>query len=44
MFDIGDNWEHYIELRDTHDGPLDGDPFVVDEQGEAPPQYPDLDE
>ena len=43
-FDMGDNWEHYIELQDTQEGSLDGDPVVVDEQGAAPPQYPDLDE
>jgi hypothetical protein len=43
-FDMGDNWEHYIELQDTREGGLDGDPAVVDEQGAAPPQYPDLDE
>jgi len=43
-FDMGDNWEHYIELQDTRDGTMDGTPVVVDEQGDAPPQYPDLDE
>jgi len=43
-FDMGDNWEHYIELQDTREGSLDGDPNVVDEQGAAPSQYPDLDE
>jgi hypothetical protein len=43
-FDMGDNWEHYIELQDTHEESLDGDPVIVDEQREAPPQYPDLDE
>jgi hypothetical protein len=41
---MGDNWEHYIELRDARDGSIDGDPVVVDEQGAAPPQYPDLDD
>lgn len=43
-FDMGDSWEHYIELQDSREGSLDDDPDVVDEQGEAPPQYPDLDE
>ncbi|WP_138005490.1 IS1096 element passenger TnpR family protein [Halalkalirubrum salinum] len=43
-FDMGDNWEHYIELQGTQEGSLDGDPVVVDEQGAAPPQYPDSDE
>lgn len=43
-FDMGDNWEHYIELQNTRDGTMDGTPVVVDEQGDAPPQYPDLDE
>lgn len=43
-FDLGDNWEHYIELQDTRNGSLDGDPAVVDEQGAAPPQYRDLDD
>lgn len=43
-FDMGDSWEHYIELQDTRTGSMDGDPVVVDEQGTAPSQYPDLDE
>jgi hypothetical protein len=43
-FDLGDNWEHYIELQDTHQGSLDDDPTVVDKQGPAPPQYRDLDD
>ena len=43
-FDMGDNWEHYIELQNTQEGLLEGDPVVVGEQGAAPPQYPDLDE
>jgi hypothetical protein len=43
-FDLGDNWEHYIELQDTHQRSLDDDPTVVDEHGTAPPQYPDLDD
>jgi len=43
-FDMGDNWEHYIELQETREGSLDGDPTVVDEQGEAPSQYRDLDD
>jgi len=43
-FDMGDGWEHYIELQETREGSLDGDPVVVDEQGDSPPQYPDPDE
>lgn len=37
---MGDNWEHYIELQNVQEGSLDGAPVVVDEQGDAPPQYP----
>ena len=43
-FDMGDNWEHDIDLQDTREGSLDGGPAVVDEQGEAPSQYRDLDD
>ena len=43
-FDMGDNWEHYIELQDTRNASLDSSPVVVDEQGDAPSQYPDMDE
>jgi len=43
-FDMGDNWEHYIELQDTRDGSLESEPTVVDEQGVAPSQYRDLDD
>jgi len=43
-FDMGDNWEHYIELQDTREGSLAGEPAVVDEQGGAPSQYRDLDD
>lgn len=39
-FDMGDNWEHYIELQDVQEESLDDGPVVVDEQGDAPPQYP----
>jgi hypothetical protein len=39
-FDFGDGWEHHIELQETREGTLDGEPVVVDAQGEAPPQYP----
>lgn len=44
VFDMGDSWEHYIELQETHAESLDDDPTIVGEQGTAPPQYPDLDE
>lgn len=43
-FDMGDNWEHYIEFQDTREASLDGDPTVVGKQGEAPSQYRDLDD
>jgi len=43
-FDMGDNWEHYIELQEVREESLDGDPAIVDEQGAAPPQYPNLDD
>lgn len=43
-FDLGDGWRHYIELQKTRDGSLDSEPDVVDEQGAAPPQYPDHEE
>lgn len=43
-FDFGDGWEHHIELQETREGSLDGDPVAVDEQGSAPPQYPDHEE
>lgn len=43
-FDMGDNWEHYIKLQDIREGALDSEPVVVDEQGDAPPQYLDLDD
>lgn len=43
-FDMGDGWEHYIERQETRDESLDGSPSVVDKQGDAPPQYPELDE
>ena len=43
-FDLGDGWEHQIELQETSEGSLDGNPVVVDEQGEAPPQYPGREE
>jgi hypothetical protein len=43
-FDFGDGWEHHIELEDIREGSLDDDPVVVDEHGDAPPQYPGHDE
>ena len=43
-FDMGDNWEHHIEFQETREGSLDGDPAVVDERGDAPSQYHDLDD
>lgn len=43
-FDFGDGWEHHIELQELWEGSLDGDPSIVDKQGDAPPQYPEHDE
>lgn len=43
-FDMGDNWEHYIEQQEVREGSLDGEPTVVNEQGTAPPQYPERDD
>jgi len=43
-FDMGDTWEHHIECQRTREGSLDCDPVVLDEQGAAPPQYPDPDD
>lgn len=43
-FDFGDSWEHHIELQEIREGSLDGEPVVVDEQDDAPPQYPEYDE
>lgn len=43
-FDFGDGWEHHIELQEPREGSLDGDPVIVDKQGDAPPQYPEHDE
>lgn len=40
-FDFGDGWEHHIDIEEIRQGSLDGGPIVVDEQGEAPPQYPE---
>ncbi|MEF8776325.1 MAG: hypothetical protein V5A43_07460 [Haloarculaceae archaeon] len=40
-FDMGDGWEHHIELVGTREGTVDGGPAIVDRQGDAPPQYPD---
>lgn len=43
VFDLGDGWEHHIEIEMIVDESLDGDPVVVEEQGDAPPQYPGRD-
>jgi hypothetical protein len=43
-FDVGDGWEHHIELQDAQEESLDGEPVVVDKQGDAPPQYPGSEE
>jgi hypothetical protein len=43
-FDLGDGWEHHIELEAVREEGPDRDPEAVAAQGEAPPQYLDLDE
>ena len=43
-FDFGDGWEHHLELRETRDTLMTDCPRVVDESGDAPPQYPDITE
>jgi hypothetical protein len=40
-FDFGDAWEHHIEVQDISDGGLDSEPVVVNQQGDAPSQYPE---
>jgi len=40
-FDFGDSWEHHIDIEEVRQSSLDGEPVVVDKQGEAPPQYPE---
>ena len=40
-FDLGDGWEHHIELQEIREESLDGAPVVVDQHGDAPSQYPD---
>jgi hypothetical protein len=44
LFDYGDNWEHHVEVRETHDGSLDGAPAIVAAHGDSPPQYPHEDD
>lgn len=44
LFDYGDSWEHHIEVRETSDESLDGEPAIVAEHGDSPPQYPDEDD
>jgi len=39
-FDLGDGWEHHIEIEEIREESPDDDPTVVEKQGEAPPQYP----
>lgn len=44
LFDYGDSWEHHVEVREIRDGSLDGEPAIVAEHGDSPPQYPDVDD
>lgn len=41
-FDLGDNWEHIIDVVAVEEGPVKGRyPRVVEKVGASPPQYPD---
>jgi hypothetical protein len=42
-FDLGDSREHHIELEEIQEESLDTDPVVIDDHGDAPPQYPGQD-
>lgn len=46
LFDYGDQWEFGVKLLGTSDEVTPGVvyPRLIDSQGEAPPQYPDLDD
>jgi hypothetical protein len=46
LFDYGDEWDFGVKLRRTQDAVEPGAryPRVVASHGEAPPQYPDLDD
>lgn len=41
VFDMGDNWEHHVELERVRVDASVSEPRIVDEQGEAPSQYPE---
>jgi len=44
-FDMGDNWEHVIEVTARDEGPVKGKfPRITGRVGASPPQYPDGDE
>jgi hypothetical protein len=45
IFDMGDYWEHIIDVVAIDEGPGKGEyPRVTERVGTPPPQYPDLDE
>ncbi|HET8523777.1 MAG TPA: hypothetical protein VFL82_11100 [Thermomicrobiales bacterium] len=46
LFDFGDEWHFGVRMLGTNDEPIPGVsyPRVVARQGEAPPQYPDVDD
>jgi len=45
VFDMGDYWEHTIEVVDVKEGPAKGSfPRLIEQVGASPPQYPDEDE
>lgn len=44
LFDFGDQWEVHLELAEIE--PADDEPYprIVASRGEAPPQYPDVED
>ena len=44
LFDYGDNWEVEITVAETKDAGDDAYPQVLERVGEAPPQYPPLED
>ena len=44
-FDMGDNWQHELEVSAIEIGPLKGKyPKIMEKVGPSPPQYPDPEE
>lgn len=45
LFDFGDEWWHEITVEQIDAKPEEGGyPRVLEEHGQSPPQYPDMDE